>query len=60
MPSAAFKRLRARLGDVDDLMRGHAAVGGTERGRRIGVEGINRAAVLMLSAHLEGYVEDLF
>lgn len=60
MSSLAFEKLHTRLNDVDDLMRGHAAVGGAERGRRRGVQGINRAAVLMLCAHLEGYVEDLF
>jgi RiboL-PSP-HEPN len=59
LPSSAFNKLQTRLADVDDLMNAHAAVGGTERGRRRGVEGINRAAVVMLCAHLEGYVEDL-
>jgi hypothetical protein len=60
MPSTALTRLHRRLSDVDDLMNAHAAVGGTERGRRYGVEGLNRAAVVMLCAHLEGFVEDLF
>ena len=40
-------------------MAAHETVGGLEPGRRYDVEGLNRAAVLMLCAHLEGYVEDL-
>lgn len=35
------------------------AVAGPKRGRKYEVEGINRAAVLMLSAHFEGYLEDV-
>lgn len=40
-------------------MDAHRAVGGDQRGRRFEVEGVNRAAVLMLSAHFEGYLEDV-
>jgi hypothetical protein len=40
-------------------MNAHGAVGGPARGRRYEVEGINRAAVLMLCAHFEGYLEDV-
>jgi hypothetical protein len=60
MPSRAFNKLQTRLSDVDDLLNAHAAVGGKEPGRRRGLAGLNRAAVVMLCAHLEGYVEDLF
>jgi hypothetical protein len=59
MPSKALTALGDRLQDVDQLMAAHEAVGGTDRGRRFDVEGLNRAGVLMLSAHFEGYVEDL-
>jgi HEPN superfamily RiboL-PSP-like protein len=59
MPSEALGALTERLRDVDQLMKAHEAVGGLEPGRRYDVEGLNRAAVLMLCAHLEGYVEDL-
>lgn len=59
MPSQAIEALATRLSDVDQLMAAHAAVGGAEPGRRFDVEGLNRAAVLMLSAHLEGYLEDV-
>ncbi len=59
MPSQALAALTDRLRDVDQLMNAHEAVGGPARGRRYEVEGINRAAVLMLSAHFEGYLEDV-
>lgn len=59
MPSNALEGLTDRLKDVDQLMEAHAAREGTQRGRRFDVEGLNRAAILLLSAHLEGYLEDL-
>jgi hypothetical protein len=59
MPSSAHEALSVRLQDIDQLMAAHAAVGGPERGRRFDVEALNRASVLLLSAHLEGYLEDL-
>ena len=59
MRSQALAALTDRLRDVDQLMNAHEAVGGPAPGRRYEVEGINRAAVLMLSAHLEGYLEDV-
>lgn len=59
MPSQALAALTDRLQDVDQLMDAHRAVGGDQRGRRFEVEGLNRAAVLMLSAHFEGYLEDV-
>ena len=40
-------------------MAAHRAAGGVDPGRRYDVEGLNRAAILMLCAHLEGYLEDL-
>lgn len=59
MPSQALTALTDRLKDVDQLMEAHRAVGGNQRGRRFEVEGVNRAAILMLSAHFEGYLEDV-
>lgn len=41
-------------------MAAHQAVGGPNRGRRFEVVGLNRAAVVMLAAHFEGYLEDVF
>ena len=40
-------------------MAAHAAIAGSTRGRKYEVLGINRAAILMLSSHFEGYLEDL-
>jgi hypothetical protein len=57
--SNALTGLTVRLRDVDQLMAAHTTVGGLEPGRRYDVEGLNRAAILMLCAHFEGYVEDV-
>lgn len=59
MASASLKALTDRLKDVDQLMAAHRAVAGKKRGRKFEVEGLNRAAVLMLSSHFEGYLEDV-
>jgi hypothetical protein len=60
--SLAHAALSDRLKDVDDLLGAHAAVTAAHTanpGRRYNVMGVNRGAVLLLSAHLEGYIEDL-
>lgn len=59
MPSQALARLADRLKDVDELMNAHGAIAGPKRGRKFEVEGINRAGILMLCSHFEGYLEDL-
>ena len=59
MPSQALDSLNDRLTDVDQLMAAHTAIAGSKPGRKYEVLGINRAAILMLSAHFEGYLEDL-
>jgi len=59
MPSKSLAALTDRLKDVDQLMAAHRAVAGSKRGRKFEVEGLNRAAVLMLTSHFEGYLEDL-
>jgi hypothetical protein len=60
MPSEALQSLSSRLADVDQLLAAHTAIADPKPGRKYEVVGINRAAILMLSAHFEGYVEDLF
>jgi hypothetical protein len=60
--SQSHDALAARLKDVDDLLNGHTAVTAAHQanpGRRYDTMGLNRGAILLLSAHLEGYVEDL-
>jgi RiboL-PSP-HEPN len=59
MPSDARTGLTTRLSDVDQLMAAHRTIGGLEAGRRYDVEGLNRAAIVMLCAHFEGYLEDV-
>ena len=36
----------------------HAELGGTERGQRVGLEPLNRSAIVLLTAVWEGFVED--
>jgi len=59
MPSHALTGLTDRLTDIDQLARAHAAVGGSQRGRRWDVQALNRAQLVLLCAHFEGYLEDL-
>jgi RiboL-PSP-HEPN len=62
MPSQAFLALSDRLKDLDDLKLAHADATSAHQnnpGRRWNVHGLNRSAILLLSAHLEGYLEDL-
>jgi hypothetical protein len=59
LPSQALKSLGRRLRDLDQLEAAHMAVGKGKKWAR-GTAAINRAAVVLLCAHLEGFVEDLF
>jgi hypothetical protein len=59
MPSSALNNLDARLKDISQLMAGHAELAGKTRGRKYEVEALNRASVVLLAAHLEGFIEDL-
>lgn len=54
-PRARFER---GLTDVDRLMEIHTELGGSERGQRVGLEPLNRSAVVLLTAVWEGFVED--
>lgn len=60
MPSLALERLSDRLRDIDDLLAAHQVRGGRGRGRRWNVEALNRSAIVLCAAHLEGFIEDLF
>jgi hypothetical protein len=44
--------------DIAQFLAIHQQIGGTGPGRRSGVEGINRAAILTLCAYWEAYCED--
>lgn len=59
VPSDAAETLTTRMVDVDRLLEIHSDIGGAGRGRRIGVEVLNRSAVVLTTAVWEGYVEEL-
>jgi hypothetical protein len=59
MPSSALEQLTRRLEDIDQLWQAHEAATGTERGRRWNVVALHRAGIVLLSSHLEGFLEDL-
>jgi hypothetical protein len=48
------------LRDIDELLAAHAMRGGRRRGRRWNVAALNRSAIVLCAAHLEGFIEDLF
>ncbi len=57
MSSTSFTALADRLKDLEDLLGAHDAVTAAHAanpGRRFNVMGLNRGAILLLSAHLEG------
>ena len=58
MPVTPRARFDRGLSDVDRLMEIHTELGGTERGQRVGLEPLNRSAVVLLTAVWEGFVED--
>lgn len=59
MPSNAYNNLDKRLQDLTQIYQAHTARAGSTAGRKYGVEALNRAGVVLLSAHLEGFIEDL-
>ena len=59
MPSRARAALTARLSDVERIIEIHEELTGKRRGKRTGVEVLNRSAIVHLTAAWEGYVENL-
>jgi hypothetical protein len=59
MPSTARATFEANRQDVDRLMQLHTTEGGDEPGRRVGLEVLNKSAIVLLCAIWEAYVEDL-
>ena len=57
---SAVDDFASRLEDLQQLVRAHQATSGTGRGKRVGVEAVNRAALVMLTGHFQGFVIDLF
>lgn len=58
MPMSPRARFERGLSDADRLMETHTELGGEERGQRVGLEPLNRSALVLLTAVWEGFVED--
>ena len=59
MPSKARHSFDANIKDVDRLLQLHAQIGGTGKGRRYGLEVLNKSAIVMITAFWEAYCEDI-
>lgn len=59
MPSKAREALENNISDVQQLLDIHAEKGGDGRGRRRGLEVLNKSAVVLLTAYWESYCEDI-
>jgi RiboL-PSP-HEPN len=59
MPSKARKALDANMADIDRLLEIHKNVGGGLKGRRYGLEVVNKSAIVLICAFWEAYCEDL-
>lgn len=57
--SAAMNTFSANINDVHRLINIHKDLTGNQRGRRWGVEVLNKSAILLITACWEAYVEDL-
>ncbi len=60
MPSVALTQLKDRLGDLDQLNRAHGMFTKGRKGRQWFTMPLNRAAIVLLCAHFEGFLEDIF
>jgi len=59
MPSNSEKKFKANCKDIHRLMEIHSDMAGEDRGRKYGVEVLNKSAVVLICAVWEAYVEDL-
>jgi len=50
---------KANISDVIRLIQIHRDLSGSERGRRVGMECLNKSAIVLILASWEAYVEDL-
>jgi hypothetical protein len=50
----------SRLDDLQQLVTAHQAASGKSPGKRVGLDALNRAALVMLTGHFQGFVTDLF
>jgi hypothetical protein len=59
MPSEAQKSLDANLKEIERLLALHTMVGGKTKGRRYGLEVLNKSAIVLITAYWEAYCEDI-
>lgn len=59
MPSKAWKAFNDNLKDIDRLLELHAEKGGMGRGRRTGLEVLNKSAIVLITSFWEAYCEDI-
>jgi hypothetical protein len=59
MASKARKAFDANVGDIKRLLEIHADIGGDAKGRRYGLEVLNKSAIVLITAFWEAYCEDI-
>ncbi len=59
MPSKAEQALIDNLSDIDKLLELHTSEGGDGRGRRYGLEVLNKSAMVLITSYWEAFCEDL-
>lgn len=59
MPSRARSSLDRNADDIRNLIGLHGLVGGVGRGRRHGLEVLNKSAIILITAFWEAYCEDI-
>jgi len=59
MASAARKSFDKNAEDIERLLKFHNQIGGTAKGRRYGLEVLNKSAIVLIVAFWEAYCEDV-
>lgn len=59
MPSNAWNAFLANAEDIERLLKLHEREGGIQRGRRFGLEVLNKSAIVLITSFWEAYCEDI-
>ncbi len=59
MPSAARRSFDLNVRDIERLLDLHKQEGGKGRGRRYGLEVLNKSAIVLITSFWEAYCEDI-
>jgi hypothetical protein len=59
MPSKAMTAFYENARDIERLLELHKQKGGTQRGRRFGLEVLNKSAIVLITSFWEAYCEDV-